>query len=55
MDVASTYDKGRQGSRSGRLGDTARLAADSAGAFHPLWIDNRTGVKQVFTASVDIK
>lgn len=51
-DVASTYDKGSWGSRLGWLGDTAGLAPDSAGAFHPLWIDNRTGVKQVFTASV---
>jgi hypothetical protein len=30
------------------------MAADAAGAFHPLWIDNRTGVKQVFTASVTV-
>jgi hypothetical protein len=53
-DVASTYDKGSPGSRLGWLGDTAGLAADSAGAFHPLWIDNRTGIKQVFTASVTV-
>ncbi|HLK55305.1 MAG TPA: sialidase family protein, partial [Chthonomonadaceae bacterium] len=54
-DVSSTYAIGSRGSRLGWLGDTAGLAADSAGAFHPLWIDNRTGVKQVFTASVLVK
>jgi len=54
-EVASTYAKGSQGSRLSWLGDTAGLAADSTGAFHPLWIDNRTGVKQVFTASVLVK
>jgi WD40 repeat protein len=37
------------------VGDTAGLAADIAGVFHPLWIDNRTGAKQVFTAAVLIK
>jgi hypothetical protein len=37
------------------VGDTTGLAADIAGVFHPLWIDNRTGVKQVFTAAVLIK
>jgi hypothetical protein len=52
-DVASTYAKGRRGSASW-LGDTAGLAADSAGAFHPLWIDNRTGVRQVWTAEVRV-
>lgn len=37
------------------LGDTAGLAADASGAFHPLWIDNRTGMRQVFTARVVVK
>ena len=37
------------------VGDTTGLAADIAGVFHPLWIDNRTGVTQVFTAAVLIK
>jgi hypothetical protein len=53
--VSSTYAKWTRGSRSSWLGDTAGLAADSTGAFHPLWIDNRTGVRQVFTASVLVK
>lgn len=36
-------------------GDTAGLAADSDGIFHPLWIDNRTGVAQVWTAAVSVR
>ena len=36
-------------------GDTAGLAADASGIFHPLWIDDRTGVRQVWTASVSVK
>ncbi len=31
-------------------GETAGLAADASGVFHCLWIDNRTGVRQVWTA-----
>jgi hypothetical protein len=27
--------------------DTAGLAADAAGRFHPVWIDDRTGIRQV--------
>jgi hypothetical protein len=37
------------------VGDTAGLAASNSGAFHALWIDNRTGVKQVFTAAILVK
>jgi WD40 repeat protein len=37
------------------LGDTSGLAADAAGDFHPLWVDNRTGTRQVFTAAVHVK
>jgi hypothetical protein len=36
-------------------GDTTGLAADARGAFHPAWIDNRTGVHQVFTSSVTVR
>jgi hypothetical protein len=36
-------------------GDTAGLAADAAGVFHPVWIDNRTGVHQVWTAPVSVR
>jgi len=33
-------------------GDTAGLTADAEGIFHSLWIDNRTGVHQMWTATV---
>ncbi len=36
-------------------GDTAGLVADADGVFHPLWIDNRTGVHQVWTATVKVR
>ena len=36
-------------------GDTAGLAADARGVFHPLWIDNRTGVEQMWTATVTVR
>ena len=36
------------------LGDTAGLCADASGVFHPLWIDNRTGERQVWTAAVRV-
>jgi hypothetical protein len=35
-------------------GDTAGLAADAAGVFHPVWVDNRTGVPQLWTAPVTV-
>src|SRR6266496_105510 len=37
-----------------RGGDTAGLAASVDGVFHPLWVDNRTGIAQVWTASVSV-
>jgi hypothetical protein len=36
-------------------GDTAGLAADAAGVFHLVWIDNRTGIPQVWTAAVTVR
>ena len=36
-------------------GDTAGLAADANGVFHLLWIDNRTGVHQVWTTTVKVR
>jgi hypothetical protein len=36
------------------LRDTAGLAADAAGAFHPAWIDDSTGTLQVWTASITV-
>ena len=38
----------------GGPGHTAGLAADAEGVFHPLWIDGRTGIRQVFTATVRV-
>ena len=35
-------------------GHTAGLDADANGTFHPFWIDNRTGVSQVWTAPVTV-
>lgn len=35
-------------------GHTAGLDADANGVFHPFWIDNRTGVAQVWTAAVTV-
>jgi hypothetical protein len=35
-------------------GHTAGMAADAGGQFHPFWIDNRTGVEQIWTASVSV-
>jgi hypothetical protein len=35
-------------------GDTAGLVADAAGVFHAVWVDNRTGIPQVWTAPVTV-
>lgn len=35
-------------------GHTAGLAADVHGAFHALWVDNRTGINQMYTARVEV-
>src|SRR6266404_4229034 len=35
-------------------GDYAGMAADAAGIFHPFWVDNRTGLHQVWTATVKV-
>ena len=45
------------GSRRQKLykgGDTAGLAADANGVFHALWADQRSGIGQVYTASIDV-
>jgi hypothetical protein len=36
-------------------GDTAGLAADADGVFHPVWIDNRTGIPQMWTTTVKVQ
>lgn len=35
--------------------DTAGMAAGADGAFHPLWVDSRTGVPQLFTSAVRVE
>ena len=34
--------------------DTQGLAADAAGNFHPVWIDNRTGISQIWSDSIAV-
>ncbi len=48
---------GRSESEAGEnwVGHTAGLAADASGTFHPLWVDDRTGVRQIFTAAVVVR
>ncbi len=41
-----------QGEAAG--GDTAGMAADADGNFHPVWVDNRTGVLQLWTSSIAV-
>ncbi len=36
-------------------GDTAGLAAAADGVFHPVWIDYRTGIPQMWTATVKVQ
>ena len=36
------------------VGDTAGLRADANGVFHAVWIDNRTGIDEIFTAAVTV-
>jgi hypothetical protein len=35
--------------------DTTGLAADGDGAFHPIWVDNRTGVGQLWSSTVRVE
>jgi hypothetical protein len=39
---------------AGNGGDTAGLVATVDGVFHPFWVDDRTGVPQVWTAAVRV-
>src|SRR5262249_21704553 len=36
-------------------GGTSGLAADADGVFHPVWIDNRAGIHQMWTATVTVR
>lgn len=40
---------------AGNGGDTAGLATTADGTFFPVWIDDRTGVPQVWTAPVTVQ
>jgi hypothetical protein len=56
-DAASSYElNDKKGGVQGKdwVGDTTGLATDAEGAFHALWIDNRTGMKQVLTARIGV-
>lgn len=44
-----------RGTFSATGGDTAGLVADASGRFHALWIDNRTGVQQAWTARIEVR
>ena len=35
-------------------GHTSGLAADAGGDFHPFWVDNRTGMPQVWTSRISV-
>jgi len=36
-------------------GHTAGMTADANGIFHPFWVDNRTGLSQIWTAAVVVR
>lgn len=38
-----------------RGGDTSGLVADAAGRFHAVWVDNRTGTTQMWTARIEVR
>lgn len=37
-----------------RGGDTTGLAADAKGIFHAFWVDNRTGIPQIWTSAIEV-
>jgi hypothetical protein len=43
-----------ESAKSRWAGDTAGLTADADGAFHAAWIDNRTGVRQIWTTAIRV-
>jgi hypothetical protein len=49
MSINISTDQGES-----RGGDTAGMAADADGKFHPIWVDNRTGVLQLWTAAITV-
>lgn len=53
--VSSAPNHLKASDRHLNVGDTAGLAADVQGRFHALWIDNRTGVAQAYTSTVEVR
>jgi hypothetical protein len=54
-DVMPGPGLGEKGGRfSGNGGDTSGLVAEADGAFRAVWIDNRTGVPQVWTSRIHV-
>jgi len=51
--LKAQIDQGRDSFRF-MGGDTAGLVADASGIFHAAWVDNRTGVPQLWTATVAV-
>jgi hypothetical protein len=45
----------RKSAFSANGGDTAGLAVDANGNFHPVWVHDREGVPQVYTAVVTVR
>lgn len=52
--VSSDPNRLTQSDRHPNGGDTSGLAADADGRFHVVWIDNRTGRDQAWTARVEV-
>jgi hypothetical protein len=52
--VAAKGSKFPEGVKQNGPGDTTGMSAGADGVFHPLWIDNRTGIRQVWTAAVTV-
>jgi len=53
--VSSAPNHLKPGDRHLNGGDTSGLAADAAGRFHVLWIDDRTGVAEAWTSIVEVR
>jgi BNR repeat-like domain len=53
-DRESLFEEGARVS-STLPGDTAGLVADADGVFHAAWVDNRTGVRQIWTAAIRVE
>jgi hypothetical protein len=50
----SAGDVAKKSAFTNNGGDTAGLVATADGVFHPVWVDDRTGVPQVYTSAVKV-